>query len=105
MSNRQGLGGVWTGMSSFIMRLTRRSFIGLMPLALAGCLHESDRPAWMNRIPLLRSTPETDSAALEYVIVERPAGTDEINRRVWDRVDELVFPFETQTVLQAAGLR
>jgi hypothetical protein len=92
-------------MSSFIMRLLRRLIIGLVPLALAGCLHESDRPAWMNRIPLLRQTPQPDSAALEYVIVERPANSDEINRRVWDRVDELIFPAETLFALQTTGLR
>jgi hypothetical protein len=91
-------------MSSF-MRLTRRSFIALVPVLLAGCLHQADRPAWMNHIPLLRSTPEPNSAALEYVIIERPAGTEEINRRVWERVDELVFPFETLATFQAAGLR
>jgi hypothetical protein len=91
-------------MSSF-MRLTRRSFIALAPVVLTGCLHQADRPAWMNRIPLFRSTPEPDSAALEYVVIERPAGTEEINRNVWERVDELVFPFETLATFQATGLR
>jgi hypothetical protein len=80
------------------MRLARLFVIALAPVGLAGCLHEADRPAWMNRIPLLRSTPEPDAAALEYVLIERPAGGEEINRQVWDRIDELIFPFETQSV-------
>jgi hypothetical protein len=87
------------------MRLARLFVIALAPVGLAGCLHEADRPAWMNRIPLLRSTPESDAAALEYVLIERPAGGEEINRQVWARIDELIFPFETQSVLQEAGLR
>jgi hypothetical protein len=87
------------------MRLARLFVIALAPLGLAGCLHEADRPAWMNRIPLLRSTPDPDAAALKYVLIERPAGGPEINRQVWDRIDELVLPFETQSILQEAGLR
>jgi hypothetical protein len=87
------------------MRLVRWFFIALVPVGLAGCLHEADRPAWMNRIPLLRSTPEPDAAALEYVLIERPAGGEEINRQVWNRIDEQIFPFETRTVLEATGLR
>src|SRR5262245_33428723 len=92
-----------TGTSS--MRLVRLLLLGLTPVALAGCLHEADRPAWMNRLPLLRGTPDPDSALIQYVIVERTASGDEINRRVWDRIDEQLFPFETRTVLEAAGLR
>jgi hypothetical protein len=87
------------------MRLARWILIGLVPVGLTGCLHEADRPAWMNRIPLLRNTPEPGTAALEYVLVERPAGGEEINRQVWDRIDELIVPFETRLVLEAAGLR
>ncbi|HEX3152071.1 MAG TPA: hypothetical protein VHR66_28615 [Gemmataceae bacterium] len=87
------------------MRLARLLLIGLMPIALAGCLHEADRPAWMKRLPLLRSTPDSESATLEYVLIERPVGGDEINRKVWDRIDEQIVPFETRTVLDDAGLR
>jgi hypothetical protein len=87
------------------MRLARLLLIGLTPVGLVGCLHEADRPEWMNRIPLLRATPDPDSAILEYVIVERTAGGEDVNRRVWDRIDEQLFPFETRTVLEDAGLR
>lgn len=87
------------------MRLARSLFLALAPVGLAGCLHEADRPGWMNRIPLLRSTPDPNAAALEYVVVERPVGGDEINRDVWLRIDEQIFPFETRTVLEATGLR
>lgn len=87
------------------MRLARWILIGLVPVGLAGCLHEADRPAWMKHIPLLRSTPEPGTAALEYVLIERPAGGEEINRQVWGRIDELIVPFETQIVLKTTGLR
>jgi hypothetical protein len=87
------------------MRLARLLLIGLVPLGLVGCLHEADRPAWMKRLPLLRSTPDPDTATLEYVLIERPVGGDEINRKVWDRIDEQIVPFETRTVLDDAGLR
>jgi hypothetical protein len=87
------------------MRLARSLLLALAPVGLAGCLHEADRPTWMNRIPLLRSTPEPNTAALEYVLIERPAGGDEINRQVWDRIDEQFLPFETRTLLEATGLR
>ena len=56
-------------------------------------------------LPLLRSTPEPDSATLEYVLIERPVGGEEINRKIWDRIDEQIVPFETRTVLEDAGLR
>ena len=87
------------------MRLARLFLIGLVPAGLAGCLHEADRPTWMNRIPLLRNTPEPGTAALEYVLIERPVGGEEINRQVWNRIDELIVPFETRLVLEATGLR
>ena len=87
------------------MRLARLFVIALVPVGLAGCLHEADRPGWMNRIPLLRPTAGPDAAALEYVVIERPAGGEEINRAVWDRIDEQIFPFETRTQLEATGLR
>src|SRR5262245_32050976 len=87
------------------MRLVRSLLLGLAVVSLIGCVHEADRPAWLNRIPLLRSTPEPDSAILEYVIVERTAGGDDVNRRVWDRIDEQLFPFESRIVLEEAGLR
>jgi hypothetical protein len=46
-----------------------------------------------------------DGAAIDYVLIERPAGGEAINRRVWDRIDEQVLPFETRTLLEEAGLR
>jgi hypothetical protein len=87
------------------MRLARSLVLALVSVGLAGCLHEADRPGWMNRIPLLRSTPEPNAAVLEYWVIERPTGGDEINRDVWLRVDEQFLPFETRTTLEASGLR
>lgn len=86
------------------MRLARPLLIALLPAALAGCLHEADRPPWLDPFPLFGSLPEGDAAAVEYVLVERTAG-EEINRRVWDRIDEQVLPFETRAILEEAGLR
>src|SRR6478672_2678476 len=87
------------------MRLARVLSVGLLPVALAGCLHDEDRPHWMNRISLLQPPLAEDAASIEYVLVERTAGGEEINRRVWDRIDEQILPFETRTVLEEAGLR
>jgi hypothetical protein len=87
------------------MRLARLLLIALGPAALAGCLHEADRPRWLDNLSLLRPTPEADAAAVKYVLVERPAGGEEINRRVWDRIDEQFLPFETRVLLEDAGLR
>src|SRR5436309_2550771 len=87
------------------MRLARLLVITLTPAALAGCLHVAERPPWLDPFPLLGATPDGDAAAVEYVLVERPAGGEEINRRVWDRIDEQVLPFEARSVLEEAGLR
>jgi hypothetical protein len=86
------------------MRLARLLLIALLPAALAGCLHEADRPRWFDQLPLLGGIPDGDTAAVEYVVVERPAG-DEINRRVWDRIDEQILPFEARALLEETGLR
>jgi hypothetical protein len=87
------------------MRLARPLLIALLPVALAGCLHVADRPRWLDPFPLLGATPDGEAAAIEYVLIQRPAGGDDVNRRVWDRVDEQVLPFETRTLLEDAGLR
>lgn len=87
------------------MRLARVFCIGLLPIALAGCLSEGSRARLFNSIPLLGSQPETDTALLQYVIVERPAGSEDINRRAWDRVDEQLFSFETRAMFDESGLR
>jgi uncharacterized protein YceK len=87
------------------MRLARVLLIALSTIALVGCLSEGSRARWLNSVPLLRPTTDPDTALVQYVIVERTAGTDEINRRVWDRVDEQVVPYETRSLLEEAGLR
>jgi hypothetical protein len=87
------------------MRLARPLFIALLTGAAAGCLHPADQPPWLDPVPLLSQDPAADTAYVEYVLVERTAGGEEINRRVWDRIDEQVFPFEVRTVLEEAGLR
>jgi hypothetical protein len=87
------------------MRPARLFLIALVPAVFAGCLHVADRPAWLDGFPLLPHTADADVAAVEYVLVERTAGGDEVNRRVWDRIDEQVLPFETRTILEDSGLR
>lgn len=87
------------------MRLHRVLLIAWWPLALAGCLTTSNQAKWFNPSPLLRPTADENSALIQYVMIERTAGTDEINRRAWDRVDEQNLSFETRSLLEAAGLR
>ncbi|HKA07095.1 MAG TPA: hypothetical protein VKD71_07540 [Gemmataceae bacterium] len=86
------------------MRLARVLCV-LLPVGLVGCLHNDDRPHWTNRISLLHLPTAEDAASIEYVLIERTAGGEEINRRVWDRIDEQILPFETRTMLEEAGLR
>jgi hypothetical protein len=87
------------------MRPARLLLLALVPAVLAGCLHVADRPAWLDPAPLLGHVPDGDVAAVRYVLVERTAGGDEVNRRVWDRIDEQVLPFEIRTLLEDTGLR
>jgi hypothetical protein len=86
------------------MRLARAFCTGLLPIALVGCLHEADRPSWLNKVPFL-GLGDADTAYLEYVVIERSAGGEDINRRVWDRIDEQILPFEARTLLEDTGLR
>jgi len=86
------------------MRLARVPWL-LFALAVAGCVHDPDQPRWMTNIPLLGAPSAEDAASIDYVVVERTAGGEEINRRVWDRIDEQVVPFETRVMLEEAGLR
>lgn len=77
----------------------------LLPL-LAGCLTtDAVRGRWMDRLQIFRSQPDADSAHIEYVVIERAAGDETVNRRVWDKIDELALPFEAQDTLQKNGLR
>jgi hypothetical protein len=87
------------------MRLARLLVSPLLLAALAGCLHVAERPPWLDPFPLIGATPDGDGAAVEYVLIERPGGGEDVNRRVWDRIDEQVLPFEARTVLEEAGLR
>jgi hypothetical protein len=87
------------------MRLLRGFFIALVPIVLAGCLSDDSQSRFRNPLPLLGGSIDPDSAMIQYVIVERTAGGEDINRRAWDRVDEQVLPFETRSTLEAAGLR
>jgi hypothetical protein len=86
------------------MRLARVLCTAFIPIALAGCLHEADRPSWLNKVPFL-GLGDADTAYLEYVVIERSGGGEDINRRVWDRIDEQIFPFEARTLLEDTGLR
>src|SRR5215470_7424306 len=81
------------------MRLARVLCIALVPFAVAGCLSEGTRARLFNSPPLLGTGNDPDNAQIQYVIIERRAGTEEINRRAWDRVDEQILSFETRAVL------
>lgn len=87
------------------MRPLRALLIAAIPIALAGCLSDGNRSRWLDPIPLLGGSTDPDTALLQYVIIERTAGTEDINRRAWDRVDEQVLSFETREALETAGLR
>src|SRR4051812_44820857 len=77
----------------------------LLPL-LAGCFTaDAVRGRWMDRLQLFHSQPDSDSAHIEYVVIERAAGDETVNRRVWDRIDEQVLPSEARDVLKDNGLR
>jgi hypothetical protein len=77
----------------------------LLFVVLTGC-HSSGGPVGrLSPFPLVGTGAEPDTAIIQYVIVERNLGTDEINRRAWDRVDEQILPYETRAILEAAGLR
>jgi hypothetical protein len=77
----------------------------LLFVVLTGCLSSSGTVGRLSPFPLVGTGAEPDTAIIQYVIVERNLGTDEINRRAWDRVDEQILPYETRSVLEAAGLR
>lgn len=88
------------------MRRARGFWIAVLAVTLAGCLSTKEQRAkWTDPFDLFAPGRETDTASVHYVLIERPAGGDEINRRVWDQIDEQLLPFETRTSLEAAGLR
>jgi hypothetical protein len=82
-----------------------REFLVFGSLLLAGCVHTGGDAANTSQFRLLRPRTDSDIAYLEYVVIERMEGADEINRRAWDRVDEQVLSFEARTVLEVTGLR
>src|SRR5262249_28569890 len=93
-----------TRMSS--MRLVGGFLVGIAALVLAGCFRTGGGVTHSSsQYQLLHPTTDTDTAYLEYVVIERTEGGEEINRRAWDRVDEQMLPFETRRVLESAGLR
>ncbi|WP_020471043.1 hypothetical protein [Zavarzinella formosa] len=77
----------------------------LLP-SLAGCLTaDAVGSRWMDRFQIFRPPLDSESAFVEYVLIERPQGDEVINRRVWDRIDEMVLPLEVKTVVEENGLR
>jgi hypothetical protein len=91
------------------MRLVRLGwpalFLLLLPL-LTGCFGSgTSRAQLFDRLPFLNSTPPTDSAFIEYVLIDRPAGREDINRKLWERVDEQVLNADIRSSLQENGLR
>jgi hypothetical protein len=87
------------------MRLTCAIGSALLVASVAGCFSTGSQSNRSSPFPLVGTGAEPDTAIIQYVIVERTFGTDEINRRVWDRVDEQVLPYEIRSVHEAAGLR
>src|SRR5262245_32786851 len=88
------------------MRLARGILVGFGSLVLAGCFHTGGGgAATTSQFRLLRPPTDGDIAYLEYVVIERKEGADEINRRAWDRVDEQGLSFEARSVLESTGLR
>jgi hypothetical protein len=85
---------------------SRAQTLALVLPFLVGCTAtDGPRARWMDRFNPFRPAPETDTAFVKYVVVERPIGGEDINRRVWDRVDEHVLSFESRTMLERCGLR
>jgi hypothetical protein len=87
------------------MRLARAVLFALVPIVLAGCFTQASRSRSINPFPLLGGGQDPDSALVKYVVIERKAGSEEINRQAWARVDEQILPFETRKALEQAGLR
>jgi hypothetical protein len=86
------------------MRQRCAQFIVLLFPFLTGCLTSSaDRSKWMDSF--LPNPTDSESAYIEYVVIERPYNRDDINRQVWDRIDEQAIPFESRVVLEENGLR
>jgi hypothetical protein len=91
------------------MRLARLGWSALslllLPL-LTGCLGwGTSRAQLFDRLPFLNPNPPTDSAFIEYVLIDRPAGREDINRQLWERVDEQVLNADIRYVLEENGLR
>lgn len=90
------------------MRLARLTWLAYLPLfsCLVGCMGEgTTRARLFDGLPFLDTKPASESAYLEYVLIDRPAGRDDINRRVWDRVDEQVLNADIRSTLEDNGLR
>ena len=86
------------------MRQRCAQLIVLLFPFLTGCLTSgAERTKWMDSF--LQNPTDSESAFIEYVVIERPYNRDDINRQVWDRIDEQAIPFETRVVLEENGLR
>lgn len=88
------------------MRRVCGLWIGLFVLLLAGCLNNGEkRSRWTSPLDIFGQRHDEEAATIQYVVIERPAGGDEINRRAWDQVDEQILSFETRAILEESGLR
>jgi len=89
------------------MRRARVVWLGLLiSLTLTGCLH--DRPvkstSLFDRIGMGGPTGP-DAVFIEYAVIERPAGNDTVNKKIWSMIDEMVIDSETRVLLAENGLR
>jgi hypothetical protein len=79
-------------------------FTGFLML-LAGCTYDrGSQTRWYDKFNLLGG-PGPETAFIEYVVIDRPFGSDDINSRIWDRIDEHVIPYETRDLLSSNGFR
>jgi hypothetical protein len=88
------------------MPRARLVWLGMVSFALAGCLH--DRPAssssFADRFRMGGPTGP-DAVFIDYALIERPAGSSEINRQIWTNVDEIAIDASTRCLLAENGIR
>ena len=83
------------------MRPSRRQFILLALLALAGC----SAPLQKGKSPLLPTQMSSDSVALDIFFVRYPFGDPTVNEKLWEEIDEQHFPPDLRERLARNGFR
>jgi hypothetical protein len=88
-----------TGSSSVIL--------GLVIIMMSGCLgwqHIEPRKS-VSQSPFNNGPISPDAVALEYAILDLPAGDRVANQEAWKHVDELVLGVDQRALLEANGIR